>query len=166
MSFLDQIGGVLQQYANGTPPGATRAQSHADYDKIAAAVPADTLASVIGPALGSLGGPQVRERIQNSAAEMSPRQRGDFMQTLLNGLQSSGVDLGGLLGQLGVNPAVAQRPQDATPGDVATVAAHAQTERPAVFNQAMEFYARHPTLVKVLGTLAMVKIAQQLSGPR
>jgi hypothetical protein len=166
MSFLDQIGGVLQQYANGTPPGATRAQSHANYDRIASAVPADILASVIGPAVGSLGTPEVRERIQNSAAEMSPQQRGDFMQTLLNGLKSSGLDLGGLLSQLGVNPAVAQRPQDATPQDVATVAAHAQAARPAVFNQAMEFYARHPTLVKVLGTLAMVKIAQQLSGPR
>jgi hypothetical protein len=61
---------------------------------------------------------------------------------------------------------VAQRPQDASPQDVATVAAHAQADRPAVFNQAMEFYARHPTLVKVLGTLVIAKIAQQLPGTR
>jgi hypothetical protein len=166
MSFFDQIGGVLQQYANGKPADATREQAHTHYDQIASAVPPGVLASVIGPALGSLGSPQVRERVQNSAAEMSPQQRGDFMQVLLNGLSSSGANLPGILGQLGVNPSVVNRPQDASPQDVATVAAHAQAERPAVFNQAMEFYAQHPTLVKVLGTLAIAKIAQQLSGPR
>ena len=161
MGFLDQIGGVLQQYANGVPPTRDQAQGH--YDQIASAVPPNVLASVIGPALASLGAPQVRERIQNSASEMSSQQRSDFMQTLLNGLKGSGIDLGSLLPQLGVNPAVADRPQEASAQDVAVVAAHAQSVRPAVFNQAMEFYARHPTLVKVLGTLAITKIAQQLS---
>lgn len=93
MGFLDQIGGVLQQYANGAPAGATREQAQGHYDQIASAVPLNVLASVIGPALASLGTPQIRERIQNSASEMSSQQRSDFMQTLLNGLKSSGIDL-------------------------------------------------------------------------
>ena len=93
MGFVDQIGGVLQQYANGAPAGATREQAQGHYDQIASAVPLNVLASVIGPALASLGTPQIRERIQNSASEMSSQQRSDFMQTLLNGLKSSGIDL-------------------------------------------------------------------------
>ena len=39
--------------------------------------------------------------------------------------------------------------------------------RSEVFNQAMHFYSDHPTLVKVLGTMAIAKIAQHLSqGPQ
>lgn len=163
--FLDQIGGLLDQYATGNR-AQTREEARNHYDQIAGAVPADVLGSVIGPAVSSLGGDQVHERVQNSATEMNPSQRGQFVQTLLSGLGGAGGGIGSILSQLGIRPTVQTNPQQATPDEVAKLAQHAQQNRPEVFNRAMEFYAQHPTLVKVLGTLAIAKIAQQLSTRR
>ena len=47
MSFLDQLGPLLQQYAGGQA-AATDAAAHAHYDQISAAVPTHELAPVIG----------------------------------------------------------------------------------------------------------------------
>jgi hypothetical protein len=162
MSFIDQIGGLLTQYANGQ--GArNRDEARAHYDQISQVVPTNILGSIIGPALSSLGADQVQERVQNSATEMSADQRGQFVRMLLNGLSGSGGDVSGLLRQLGINREIQTNPQQANPSDVAKLARHAQQTRPESFNQAMQFYAQHPTLVKVLGTMAIAKIAQRLS---
>lgn len=162
MSFLNQIGGLLNQYLSGS--GATnREEAHGHYDQIAQAVPGDILGSVIGPALGSLGAQQVQERIQNSAAEMNPEQRAGFLQTLLGGYRSSGVDLSSLLSQLGIRSSVADNPSQASPQDVAKLAAHAHQTNPDIFNRAMSFYGDHPRLVKVLGAVAITAIAKKLA---
>jgi hypothetical protein len=94
-----------------------------DYDKIAETVPGDVLGSAIGPALGSLGRDQVRERIRNSASEMAPSVRGQFFQTLLNAIGGSGGNVIAILNQLGIDPGLVNRPQQASPDDVASVAA-------------------------------------------
>lgn len=163
MSFMDQIGGLLNQYMSGSG-ASNREEARQHYDQIAGAVPPGLLGSVIGPALSSLGADQVHERIYNSATEMSPQQRGGFLGTLLGGLSSSGVDVGSLLGQLGIRPDVADNPEQASPEDVAKLATHAEQTNPTIFQQAMNFFAEHPTLVKVLGTMAIAAIAKKLSG--
>ena len=161
MTFLDQIGGVLKSFQDPTrQPTAEEANRH--YDTISRNVPHDVLASTIGPALGSLESGQLLEQIRKSTAAMSPEQRGTLLNTLLNGLASSGLDLGPLLGQAGVPAAVEQNPQAATPEDVAKVAAYAQQNNPDVFHKAMGFYARHPALVQAMGTLAVAAIAKRL----
>ena len=162
MAFLDEIGGLLQQYTHGGD--VTPEQARSDYDRIASTVPGHVLGSVIGPALSSLGRDQVQERIYNSASEMTPGVRGQFFETLLNSIGGSGGNVSSILTQPGVNPGLMNRPQEASPDDVAKIAAHAQQAHPDAFNQAMSFYKQHPTLVKVLGTMAIAKIAQQLSG--
>lgn len=159
---LDQIGGLLQQYA-GANSNISRDQARNDYDTIASAVPHDVLGSVIGPALSSLGREQVQERIGNSASEMSPAVRGQFLQTLLNAVGSGAGSVASMLTQLGIDRSVAANPQQASPDDVAKVAAHVHDTRPDAFNQAMGFFSQHPILVKVLGTMAIAKIAQHLS---
>lgn len=161
MSFLDQITNVLSTYQNGGPQNREAARQH--YDEIARNVPEDDLASIIGPALGTLGTDQVEERVKNSATEMTPQQRGGFLGTLLGGLGgASGI--GGLLSQIGVSPSVAQNPQAATPEEVGKVAAYAHQNHPAIFEKAMGFYAQHPMLVKILGTMAIAAIARNLQG--
>jgi F0F1-type ATP synthase membrane subunit c/vacuolar-type H+-ATPase subunit K len=162
MSFMEQIGGLLSAYTSGS--GATNRQEARDhYDQISSAVPLDMLASVIGPALSSLGTSQVQERIFNSATEMTPEQRGGFMQSLLGGLMGSGANLPGLLSSLGIGQSVIDNPESATPEDVSKLAAHTHDNEPGIFQKAMEFYAEHPTLVKVLGTMAIAAIARQIS---
>ncbi len=94
---------------------------------------------------------------------MSPDQRGNLVQSLLGGLGGSGMNIGSLLGQLGINQGVANDPQSATPDEVAKLAAHTQSTNPGIFQEAMSFYSAHPTLVKALGSVVIAKIASNLS---
>ena len=160
MDFMGQLGGLLNQYASG---GATdRQQARNDFDQVAGAVPKDLLGSMIGPALNSLSGDQVQERVRNAASEMTPQERGGLLGNLLGGLGSSGIDLGSLLGRLGVNPEVARNPEQASPEDVARVAAHAKETDPTLFERAMSFFAENPALVKVLGTAVITLVMKNL----
>ncbi len=161
MGFLDQLGGVLDQYASN--PNVSREQAHADYDKIASSVPSGVLGSVIGPALASLGTNEVETRIRNSASEMQPSTRSEFLQQLLGAISGAGGNPSAVLSRAGVDPVVAQQPQNASPDQVAKVAAEVHKSHPDAFNAAMAFYKQHPTLVKVLGTAAIAKIAQHLT---
>jgi hypothetical protein len=161
MGFMDQIGGLLNQYMNEGGP-YSREEAHDHYDQIHQAVPTDLLGSIIGPALNSLGGEEVEKRIYNSATEMNPAQRGGFLETLLNAYRSSGANIPHLLGNLGINQNVAYQPEQVSPTEVAKLATHAQRTNPNIFQQAMSFYAQHPTLVKVLGSMAIASIAKQL----
>ena len=160
--FMEQIGGLLQQYAGGG--GAqTREEAHDHYDQIANAVPASVLGQSIGPALNEMPAEQVRSNIESSAAHMDTEQRGQFVQRLLQGLGGgAGGGLAAVLSRLGLNPNIASNPQQASPADAATLATHAKQERPEIFNQAMAFYAQHPQLVKVMGTVAIASIAKHL----
>jgi hypothetical protein len=161
MDWQGMIGGLLNQYVQGR--GATNRQEARDhYDQISGSVPKDLLGSIIGPALSSLGTEQVKERIFNSATEMDTQQRAGFFQNLLSGFQASGTDPLSLLSRLGISSTVADDPGLASPEDVAKLAAHAQLTDPSIFDRAMSFYAEHPTLVKVLGTMAVAAIAKQL----
>jgi hypothetical protein len=167
MNWTDAIGGLLEQYSNGA--GATnRQEAREHYDQISSAVPTDLLSGLIGPALASLGSGQVSERIFNSATEMNDDQRGGFMGTLLQGLGGSlgAAALPALLSQLGVNQQVMQDPRLASPQDISALATYAQENDPSIFERAMQFYAEHPMLVKVLGTMAVAAIARSLANQR
>lgn len=160
MDFMQQLGGLLNQYAGG---GATdRQQARNDFDQVAGAVPKDLLGSMIGPALGSLGGDQVQERVRNAASEMTPQERGGLLGTLLGGLKASGIDLGSFLGGIGVNAGVADRPEEATPDDIAKVATRTKEVDPTLFERGMSFLAENPALIKVLGTTVITLVMKNL----
>ena len=165
MTFLDRIGDVLRQYDSGNPK-PSREDAHNHYDVIAREVPSEVLAPTIGPAMGTLDADQLRDRVRRSAEQMTPDQRGDLIGSLLGALSASGVNLGSVLNQAGVSPSVAQDPANATPEEVGTIAAHARQNHPEIFNRAMEFYAKHPTLVKAMGVAAVAAIANRLSKGR
>jgi hypothetical protein len=164
MAFLDQISGLLNQYASGQG-ASTREEAHQHYDQIAQHVPPDVLRGEIGPALGGLDRGQVQERVGRSAEQMTPDQRAGILSGLLGGLAGPG-GLRDVLSRIGVDPGVASNPQTASPQDVGKVAAYAKDNRPEVFHKAMEFYAEHPMLVKTMGTLAVAAIAKRLAGGR
>ena len=159
MSLFDQLGGVLSSITGGN---LNEQELHPNYDQIANTVPQSTLGSVIGPALQALGAGQAQQGIANSAQQMNAEQRGGLMQQLMGGFGNSGVNVGSLLGQLGINQSVANNPQSATPEEVSALAAHAQANNPGVFQEAMGFYSQHPTLVKALGAAAITQIATHL----
>src|SRR5437764_5107192 len=100
MGFFDQIGGMLEQYTSQAQ--VPREQAHQDYDKIAATVPPNVLGSVIGPALSSLGTGEVEQRIRNSAEQMAPDTRSQFLQKLLSAVGGAGGNAASVLSQVGL----------------------------------------------------------------
>lgn len=161
MALFDQISGLLGNVMGGN---LNEQDTHAHYDQIAQTVPQSTLGTALGSVLGSMNSGEVQQRMANSATQMSPDQRGGVVQTLLGGLGgSSGLNIGSLLSQLGINQNVASDPQSATPDEVARLASHAHENNPGVLQQAMSVYAAHPTLVKALGSVVIAGIASHLS---
>src|SRR5262245_19412837 len=102
MGFLEEISSVLEQYKSGGQ--VSREQAHQDYDTIADAVPNNVLGSVIGPALSSLGSGEVETRIRNSAGEMTPSVRSQFVQQLFDSVGGAGGNVSSILSRLGLNP--------------------------------------------------------------
>lgn len=153
MDLQNALGAVLKQISEtGTGSGQ---EAHSQFEQLSNLVPASLMGSTIGPALSSLGTQEVAQNLLGSAGAMNPQQRGSLFSSLLSGFSSQGIDTTSLLGQLGVNPSVANNPETASPQDVAALAAHAHENSPDVFHKAMEFYGEHPTLVKTLGTVAV-----------
>ena len=154
MSLLDQLSGV---FSNLTGGNLSDQEAHQHYDQIANTVPREQLGAAIGPAMSTMDPSDVQQRVTNSAAQMNADQRGSLVQSLLGGLGGSGGGLsglgglgalaggmggiGGLLSQLGIDPSVQNNPQNASPEDVGKLAAHAQSNSPDVFHQAMSFYS-------------------------
>jgi hypothetical protein len=141
-----------------------REQAHMHYDEIARTVPADVLAQSIGPALQTMDTQHLKEKIAQAAAQMTPEQRSAFLQEILGGLTGSDASVASAVTRAGASPSVAQDPSTATPEDVGNIAAYAKEHQPELFRRATEFYAQHPTLVKVLGTVAIASIARRLAG--
>ena len=138
MDWQNTIGNLINEVTGGNQPGA------------------------VGSAMSKMETPQVAEAVANSAQQMQPEQRAGLVGTLLGGLSQAGGNLSGLLGRLGVNPAVADDPGSATPEEVATLAAHAHEHEPGIFQHAMSFYEQHPTLVQAMGMVAAAAIAQHV----
>ena len=163
MSILDQLSSVFSSLSGGNLSDQEAGQH---YDQIANTVPRQQLGAAIGPAMSNLDPSDVQQRVSNSASQMNADQRGSLVQSLLGGLGGAGAGgLGGLLSQLGIDPSVQNNPQNASPDDVGKLAAHAQSNSPDVFHQAMGFYSAHPTLVKALGAAVIAGIARHVSQP-
>ena len=163
MALFDQLSGLLGNVINGN---LSEQETHEHYDQIAQNTPPQSLGTAIGTALGGLNNGEVQQRVANSANQMSPEQRGGMVESLLGGLGSSGLNVGSILSQLGINQNVASNPQSATPDELGALAAHAHSTNPGILQEAMSVYAAHPTLVKALGTVVIAQVARHLANPQ
>src|SRR5437868_9120163 len=82
-------------------------------------------ANPLGGILASLGGQNILSQVLGSLASGDSGQRAGLVSLLLSGLSSSGVDIQSLLGQLGINPEVADNPEAASHEDLTKLATHA-----------------------------------------
>ncbi len=160
MALFDQISGLLGNVMGGN---LSEQETHDHYDQIAQNVPQSALGTALGSVLGGMNTGEVQQRVANSANQMTPDQRGGMVQSLLGGLGSSGMNIGSLLSQLGINQSVASNPQSATPDEVAKIASQAHATDPGILQSAMSVYAAHPTLVKALGSVVIAGLASHLS---
>lgn len=170
MSILDQLGGLLQQYAGGNTPANEQDALH-HFDTVASQAPQSTVANAISavfrsPQTGTFG-----QNISQMYAQSNPEQRAGILGQLLSSLGPAALaGLGGMLGggllggtQTQVSP---QQAQQVSPAAVEAMANQAEQHDPSIIDRASSFYAQHPTLVKALGAGAAVLAMKHIADSR
>ena len=170
MGLLDQLTGMLGQYANANP-AAPPANLHSDVEHLAQNSP-ETLAQGVSHAFQSDQTPSFGSMVSQLFSQANPQQRTGLLSTLLGAVGTSGLGQlagggGGLQNVLSAFQNGSLSPahtEQVPPQAVQQLAEHAEKQNPSVVDQLSQFVSQHPTLVKTLGatalTIAMSKIAQ------
>lgn len=170
MTFLDDLGSLVNKFASGNAP---EAEVHEAYDQVATAVPPATIADGLGQAFKSDQTPPFEQMVSGLFAQSSPDQKAGLLNQLLRSLDPatasrilSSLGLGGAAAAVAggsVTPQVAQR---VSPEAVQTLAEQAAKKDPSIVDKAAGFYAQHPTLVKAIGAGALALLLSKISSSR
>jgi hypothetical protein len=168
MDWMQQIGGVLNRYAQGR---GDHLQAASDFDHIAQGAPRDVLGAGLADAFRSDQTPPFASMLSQMFGQSGGTQRAGVLNALITSLGPMVVSR--ILAQR--NSAAAARVQAGTlipadiadqikPEDVEALAAEAERKDPSVVDRLGQFYADQPALIKGLGgaalVVAMAKIAQ------
>jgi hypothetical protein len=186
MDWMNQLGGILQQY-NGAQPNQAPDTVDDDFDQLAQNAPPSALADGLSAAFRSDETPEFGQMAANLYSNSGGQQRAGILNTLLRaagpailsqvlsrGANSGGASSGGGGGGIGgiidllrggqqeVTP---EQAEQIPPEAVEQIAQQAQQKDPSIIDRVSDFYAEHPTLIKTLGaaalTIALAKIAQR-----
>ena len=176
MDWLNQLGGILQQYSGASAQRAPQTVDD-DFDNFVQAAPQGTIAEALSAAFRSDETPAFGQMAGQLFGQSSGPQRANILNTLIATLGPSLVAqflsrggsaglasmLGG--GQTEITP---EQAEQVSPEEVQEIAARAEQKDPSIIDTFSNFYAEHPTLIKTLGgvalTVALAKIAQRHSG--
>lgn len=163
---LSGLLGILKNYSGGAAGSASPNAVQEDFQNVAGAVPQQHLASGIAQAFHSDQTPPFPEMLGTLFSQSNPDQRAGILGKLLSaaGPGAAGA-LGGLIPGLGqnttqVNPAQAAQ---VPPSAVQNLAVQAQQANPSIVEEASNFYAQHPQVVKALGAGALAMIMSHVS---
>ena len=176
MNWMNQIGGLLQQYT-----GAAAAQApdtvENDFEQITQSAPRSEIADGLAAAFRSDQTPEFGQMAAHLFGRSNGQQRAGILNTLIATLGPALIgqflktrNSSGLAGVLGAEPQeiTPEQAEQISPEEVRDLAAEAETRDPSIIDQFSNFYAEHPTLIKTLGgaalTVALAKIAQRYSG--
>lgn len=167
MSWIDQLGGMLQQYASAKPNEAPHT-AHDDFDQVSNVAPKDAVAGGLADAFRSSDTPPFPNMLGQMFGQSSGPQRANILNTLLSTVgpallsgalsrHGQGSNLGQLAGLLGggqtrVTP---EQAEHISPQAVEEIAREAERSDPTVIDRVSDFYAEHPTLIKGLGAAAL-----------
>ena len=171
MSWMGQIGSLLQQYTSGT---AAPEQADDHYGQVAEAAPSSTVAGGLADAMRSDQTPPFAQLAAQLFSNSNGEQKASMLRELLatagpvlpQMLGSSAA--GGLLSQLlgPSRPVSAQDAQGISPEAVQELAQHAHNQDASVIDRVSSMYAEHPTVVKALGagvlSIALAKISERM----
>jgi len=173
MNWLDQIGGMLQQYTD--PQGSANSNPEEDFDNVANVAPPEAVSSGLAHAFRASETPPFGNMLGSLFGQSNGSQRANILNTLLAtagpALLSGVLSRGGGLGHLGnllqggqpITPEVAQQ---IPPQAVEEIAHEAEKRDPSVVDRVSDFYAQHPTLVKGLGTAALAIMLKNMAGQK
>jgi hypothetical protein len=163
---LSDLLGILEQYrgaSTATPP-ATVEQ---DYSQVAESAPPSHLASGLAEAFRSNETPPFGQMLSTLFSNSNGQQRAGILNQLLGTVGPSLLASGGLSSLAGLlhggNSVTPQQADQIPPETVKQLAEHAEKQNPSIVDQASQFYAQHPTLVKTLGAGALALIMSHIS---
>jgi hypothetical protein len=163
-SWFNQLGGMLQQYAAGTPPQAEHVEQH--FDQVASSAPQASIAEALAAAMRSNQTPPFGEMLATMFSHSNPDQKAGLLNTLLGSVSGGGASsiLSSLgLPNLGGTTVTAADAQRISPADVQTAASEAEQRNPSVVDRASEFYSQHPLVVKMLGAAALSTLMSHMA---
>jgi hypothetical protein len=184
MDWMNQLGGILQQYT-GAQPDQAPDTVHDDFDQLAQNAPPAALSDGLAAAFRSEQTPDFGQMAASLFSNSGGQQRAGMLNTLLRAagpaiisqVLSRGVGggastgggggLGGILDMLrgGQQEVTPEQAEQIPPEAVQQIAQQAHDKDPSIIDRVSDFYAEHPTLVKSLGaaalTIALTKIAQR-----
>lgn len=171
MSWMGQIGNILQQYTGGS--GQTPGSVHQDFDTVAQHAPPESLANGIVAMFRSDQTPPFAQMVGQLFGNSDGQQRAGLLNRLLSSmgpaalgsLAGSGA-LAGLPGMVANGEQVTpEQASSMSPDAVQELAAHAEQQNPSIVDRVGSFYAQHPGVVKTVGaaalSVAMAKILQR-----
>ena len=168
MGLLD----ILQQYA-GNAMAAPPADTDTHFDEVSRQVPHQDLGNGIAAAFRSDATPPFGQMVGQLFDRSNPQQQAGVLNQLVQSLGPAAAAAlgGGALGRLlgtGATPATItpEQASQLSPADVGSIAAHAERQDPSIVDRVGSFYARHPTLVKTLGAVALSAVMGHLSSRR
>ena len=176
MDWMNQIGGLLQQYTGAQANQAPQTVD-SDFDQFTQAAPQSALADGLAAAFRSQQTPPFPNMLAQLFGQSGGQQRAGILNMLISTLGPTLVSqmltrggasgLAGLLGsgQTSVSP---QQAEQVPPEVVQQIAEQAESKDPSVVDTLSNFYAQHPTLIKTLGgaalTIALAHIANRQQG--
>jgi len=163
MSWMEQIGGMLQRYV-GANPAQPPAGIHNDFEQAAQAAPQSDLADGLATAFRSHQTPPFPQMLSYLFSQSNPQQRAGILNQLLQSVGPGilGSSLGSLLrgGQTQITP---EQAQQVTPEAVQHIATEAEQSNPSVVDSISHFYSEHPTLIKTLGGAALAIVLARMA---
>jgi hypothetical protein len=164
MGLLDNLTSMLSQYASGSAPAG---DAGAHFEQVARSVDSSTVAQGIAAALRSDQTPPFAQLASQLFASGSGDQKMAMINTLLSSLSpEQRAQLSALIPGLGGAASVTgAQAASVSPAAVQTIAQHVEQHDAGIVDKMSALYAAHPTLVKTLGTAAMMiamrKIAER-----
>lgn len=170
MDLMGMLGGVLEQVAGGQTPD----NLHQHMDSAAGAIPQDALSGVLSHVFNSPETPDFSQMLGGLFGRSNAGTQANVLNGLLGSMGPavlnqvlSGGGLQNLAGILGGGGAprqltpeeAAQIPQE----EVQKLAEHAQQHNPGIVDEISQIYSAHPTLVKTLGTAAMMLAMRKIA---
>ncbi len=157
---------ILENYrgASAVNPPAT---AERDYSQVAQSAPQSQLANGLAQAFRSNDTPPFSQMVGTLFNNSNGEQRAGILNQLLSAVGPSLLASGGLSGLAGLlrggNSVTAAQANQIPADTAAELAEHAEKHNPSIVDQASQFYARHPTLVKALGAGSLALIMSHLS---
>lgn len=164
MSWIDQVGSLLQNYSGASGSSAPRSAT-SDFAKVAESAPPSALSGGLSAAFRS-GNSSFGEMVSQLFAQSDATQRAGILGHLM---AAAGPDAASALGGLATllpgsrSAASPEQAQQVPPEAVRELADAAAKHDPSIIDRAGEFYAQHPTLVKSMGAGALALIMSHLS---